>query len=224
MIFRKYFIKISRHLTKHAFSKHLELVKCFQVCSYLFSLFFPFLCKGVTSPDLRHEGKVEDLIELFMLFYKKTANISTLSLIILVEISKLWDALFIFKLYISFSILVRSIYSKANFILFLQSFWIGRVLRRLLYFRIALKVGSSTWFFTGSKFEYWFISKCLTLFLKKVLKTSPVSKSIFKISPFFNLLLGTWFISKWRFYYLQKKLIIRHFFLVEVRIICFTFS
>ena len=35
----------------------------------MFSVFFvPFLCKGVTSAALSHEGKVEDLIQLFMLF------------------------------------------------------------------------------------------------------------------------------------------------------------
>ena len=53
------------------FSKHLELVKCLQVSSYIFS-FFPFLSTCVTSADLRHEGKVEDLIELFMLFHKNS--------------------------------------------------------------------------------------------------------------------------------------------------------
>ena len=56
------------------FSKHLDRGgkclldrggKCLQVCSYLFLSFSPFLYKGATSANLRHEGKVEDLIELF---------------------------------------------------------------------------------------------------------------------------------------------------------------
>ena len=54
-----------------------------------FLSFFLFLCKGVTSADLRHEGKVEDLIELFILFYESSAKVSTFSFIILVGISVL---------------------------------------------------------------------------------------------------------------------------------------
>ena len=61
-------------------------------------LFFPFLCKGVTSADSKHEGKVEDLIELFMLFHKNSAKTSAFSFTTLVRISEHWDALFISKL------------------------------------------------------------------------------------------------------------------------------
>ena len=105
------------------FLKHLDRVaKIITGLSYLFCLFFPFLCKGVTYADLRHEGKVEDLIELFMISHKNLAKISTFCFIILVGISELSDALFIFKLRISFSILIKSISSKASFIPFLILF------------------------------------------------------------------------------------------------------
>ena len=48
--------------------------------------FPPFLCTSVTSANFKEEGKLEDLIALFILVHKKSTNISTFSLIILVRI------------------------------------------------------------------------------------------------------------------------------------------
>ena len=154
-----------------------------------------------------------------MVFHQSFAKMLTFFFIILVGTSELWDVLFNFNLWISFSILAKSISSKANFIRFLQMLWIARMLRWSLYFGLALKVGSLALFTTGSKFEYWLISKFFTKFPKKVFKTSAVSKSVSKISSFFyqiNLLFDAWFILKWRLYYFQKEPIVRHFFFVNV--------
>ena len=112
----------------------MKLIKCLQICSYLFCLFFLFLCKGATSADLRHEGKVEDLIKLFMLFHKNSAkNINIFLYNFGRDIKNLRCFLFILKLWISVSILAKSISSKSNFIRFLQLFWIGRMLGWSLY-------------------------------------------------------------------------------------------
>ena len=118
-----------------------------------------------------------------MLFCRSSGQIPTISFIILVWISELWDAWFIFKLWISFSILAKSNSSKANLIRFLHLLWIARMLGWSLYFRIALKGGSFTLFITGSKVEYCLISRFFNIFPKKIFKTS-VSKFVFKISLF----------------------------------------
>ena len=152
-----------------------------------------------------------------MLFHKNSAKISKCSFIILAGISKLWDALLIFKLWISSPILAKSTSSKVTFIWPLQLFWIARMLGWSLYFRMALKAGSLTFFVTGSKFEFWLISRFFTIFSKNAFKTSAVSKCVFKISSFLpqiNLVFDAWFMQKWRIYYFLKKLIIKHFFLV----------
>ena len=57
---------------------------------FSFISFLPFLRKGVTSANFKEEGKLVDLIALFMLVHKKSANISVFSLIILVGISVLF--------------------------------------------------------------------------------------------------------------------------------------
>ena len=132
------------------FSKHLELVKCLQVYLYIFS-FFSFLSTCVTSADLRHEGKVEDLIELLMLFHKSSEKISNFRLSFGSGYPKS-EMFYLFSGYeFLFQYLPQSISSKAHFIHFLQLFWIARMLGWSLYFRIVLKVGSLTLFITGSK-------------------------------------------------------------------------
>ena len=178
---------------------------------------FPFLCKGVTSADLRYEGKVKDLtvygfpskfcknVNIFL--YNFGRDIRTLRCFIQFQFMNFFFntcQIYFFK-------------SKFYSVLTIILFWIARMLGWSLYFRIALKVGSLTWFITGSKFEYWFISRFFTIFPKKVFKTSAVSKSVFKIFSFFyqiNLLFDAWFILKWRLYYFRKEPIVRHFFLV----------
>ena len=54
---------------------------------FSFISFLPLLYTGVTSVDFKEEGKLEDLIALFMLVHKKSTNISIFSLIVLVGIS-----------------------------------------------------------------------------------------------------------------------------------------
>ena len=44
--------------------------------NFSFISFLPFLCTSVTSANFKEEGKLEDLIALFMLVHKKSANIS----------------------------------------------------------------------------------------------------------------------------------------------------
>ena len=146
-----------------------ELVKWLQICNLFFS-FFSFLCKDVKSPDSRLAGKMQDFIDLFIFFHQNSAKISKFFFTILVGISEPWDVLFIFKVRISFSILLKSISSKASFIRFLQLLWIARMLGWSCYFIIALKFGSLTSFITGSKFKYWLISRFFSLFPKKVFK------------------------------------------------------
>ena len=122
LIFREYFIEISRHLTKYAFFKtFIELVKCLQVYLYIF-YFFYFLSTCVTSADLRHEGKVEDLIELLMLFHKSSEKISNFRLSFGSGYPKS-EMFYLFSGYeFLFQYLPQSISSKANFIHFLQLF------------------------------------------------------------------------------------------------------
>ena len=55
--------------------------------------------------NFKEEGKLEDLIALFMLVHKKSANIS----IILVEISVFCEALVLSNLRISFSTFPKSL-------------------------------------------------------------------------------------------------------------------
>ena len=61
----------------------------FHILSYPFFLFYAW----VTSANFKEEGKLEDLIALFMLVHKKSTNISIFSLIILVRILILCEAL-----------------------------------------------------------------------------------------------------------------------------------
>ena len=71
-------------------SKHLDRVGKMLtdlLLSFLpFFFFFRFLRKVVTSVHLRHKRSVQDLTELFMLFHKNSAQISTFSFRILVGI------------------------------------------------------------------------------------------------------------------------------------------
>ena len=69
-----------------------------------FIFFLPFLCKDVTSPNFKGEGKLADLIAAFILVYKMSANISIFSLIILVGISVLCEVLVLSHLRISLSV------------------------------------------------------------------------------------------------------------------------
>ena len=64
--------------------------------------FLPFLCTDVTSANFKREGKLENLIALFMLVHKKSAKILIFSLIILVGILIFYEALVLPNLRIYF--------------------------------------------------------------------------------------------------------------------------
>ena len=69
---------------------------------FSFISFLPFLCMGVTPANFKEEGKLKDLIALFMLVHKKSANISIFALIILVGMSAFREALVLSNLRIFF--------------------------------------------------------------------------------------------------------------------------
>ena len=76
------------------FSKNFDnVVRILTDLKFSFISFLSFLCTGVTSANFKEERKLEDLIALFMLVHKKSANISIFSLIILVGISVFCEAL-----------------------------------------------------------------------------------------------------------------------------------
>ena len=70
---------------------------------FSFISFLPFLCMGVTPANFKEEGKLKDLIALFMLVHKMSANISIFALIILVGMSAFREALVLSNLRICFS-------------------------------------------------------------------------------------------------------------------------
>ena len=74
---------------------------------FSFKLLLHFLCNGVTSACFKHDGKIEDFMELLILSQMKFENISEFSLIILVGISEYCDALFSFNSLISISISLK---------------------------------------------------------------------------------------------------------------------
>ena len=108
---------------------------------FSFISFLRFLCMGVTSANSKDEGKLEDLIALFVLVHKKSANISILSLTILVGISVFCQCEVLSNLRISFSTSPMFTSSKWN-VLFLLYFWIAWMLEWFLYFKMPLKTGS----------------------------------------------------------------------------------
>ena len=71
--------------------------------------------QGVTSANLKEEGKLEELIVLFMLAHKKFANISIFSLIILVGISVFCEALVLSNLRIIFRLHQSSLLQNEMF-------------------------------------------------------------------------------------------------------------
>ena len=88
LVIRKNVIEKSRHLSKHTFLKNFDNVgRILTGLKFSFISFLPLLYTGVTSVDFKEEGKLEDLIALFMLVHKKSTNISIFSLIVLVGIS-----------------------------------------------------------------------------------------------------------------------------------------
>ena len=64
-------------MSKHFFSEIFDNVgRILNGLKFSFKSFLPFLCKGVTSADFKEEGKLADLIALFMLIHKKSTNIN----------------------------------------------------------------------------------------------------------------------------------------------------
>ena len=70
---------------------------------FSFISFLPFLYKGVRSASFKKERKLTDLIAMFMLVHKNSANISLFSLIILAAISAFCEGLVLSNLRIFFS-------------------------------------------------------------------------------------------------------------------------
>ena len=98
MLIRKNVIEKSGHLSKHAFLKNFDNVsRILTALKFSFISFLPFLCTGVTSAKFKEEGKLEDLIALFILVHEKSANISIFSSVILVGISVFWEAVVLFN-------------------------------------------------------------------------------------------------------------------------------
>ena len=59
--------------------------------SFTFKFFFiSFLCKALAPANFDQNGNKEDLNILLVFSYKKSANVSTLSLITLIGISETW--------------------------------------------------------------------------------------------------------------------------------------
>ena len=103
-MFRKFTFKKGRHqFTLAFFVNFWESVNCLP--AYSLVLHFFFLCNDVTSANLRHDGNKENLMELLILVLKKSANTSTVSLIIFVSISKIWEDFLISKLSFFFDVL-----------------------------------------------------------------------------------------------------------------------
>ena len=123
-------------------------------------------------------------MEFLILSQMKLENISEFSLIILVDISEYWDALFSFNSLVSVSVSLKltSLKLKAPFLLPLVL--IARMPWCFSYLRIAFKVGSLTFSILGSKSEYWEMTRFFIIVPKNFLKTSVVYFWVFTILPF----------------------------------------
>ena len=93
------------------------------------------MSKEVTSAVFKQDGNEDDLKELLMFVHKK------FSLIILMEMSESWDALFLSNLKISF--FMSSMLTSEK-----QNVWWS------LYLKIALRLGSAMFSITGSNSLY----------------------------------------------------------------------
>ena len=89
------------------------------------------MSKEVTSAVFKQDGNEDDLKELLMFVHKK------FSLIILMEMSEIWDALFLSNVIMSF--FMSSMLTSEK-----QNVW------RSLYLKIALRLGSAMFSITGS--------------------------------------------------------------------------
>ena len=100
-----------------------------------------FLKTGFTSSNFNCSGKVLLLIEWFILTKKNSEKISAFCLMILVEISRSWEALEIFSYRVTFLTSSRLSFSKEN----LQPEFSSFILRMLGCFSnvlIAFSIGS----------------------------------------------------------------------------------
>ena len=93
------------------------------------------MSKEVTSAVFKQDGNEDDLKELLMFVHKK------FSLIILMEMSEIWDALFLSNVIMSF--FMSSMLTSEK-----QNVWWS------LYLKIALRLGSAMFSITGSNSLY----------------------------------------------------------------------
>ena len=149
-----------------------------------------------------------------MLVHKRSANISILSLIIIVEISIFCEPIVLLNLGISFSNSPTFTSSKWNILLLLY-FWIARMLRWFLYFKMALKTGSLM-FLVTELFELNFrILSFFTILEKELFK---VSKSLlfhiqmWATSHFLSDLFSLWILTSQRAKVFQNLLLSITFF------------
>ena len=169
--------------------------------------FLSFLCKGVISANFKEEEKLADLIAPLMLVSKTSTNI--------MGILVFCGALVLSNLRISFLISPIFTSSKSN-ILFLLFFRISRMLAWFLYFKMALKTGSSMFTVTESNFG---ISNFFTIFEKKLFRFSALI-SIFSFSVRFIFSLER-LVREQRCYCFSKFLTIYDIFLIPISLILF---
>ena len=155
-----------------------------------------------------------------MLVHKRSANISILSLIIIVEISIFCEPIVLLNLGISFSNSPTFTSSKWNILLLLY-FWIARMLRWFLYFKMALKTGSLM-FLVTELFELNFrILSFFTILEKELFKVFAISHSDvsnFSFSVRFIFSLDTDFSESKGF---PKSLIVYNIFLIQILVMFF---
>ena len=108
----------------------------------LTDLVLPFLCKGITSAIFEQDGNEDDLKELLIFVHKKSAKMPKFSLIILIEMSEYWKALFLSNLSMSFFMSSILTSEKRN-VPFSKLLCITSMLEWSLYLKIALRVGST---------------------------------------------------------------------------------
>ena len=105
------------------------------------------MCKGA-SVIFKQDGNKEDLKELLMFVHKKSAKMSKFSLIVSMGISECWEAFFLFKLSMSFSMSSMLTSEKRN-VSFSLLLYIASMLGWYLYLKIVLKIGYAMFSVTG---------------------------------------------------------------------------
>ena len=150
---------------------------------FSFIYFLPLLCKNVTSAYFEKKGKLANLIALFFLVYKNFANISILSLIIVVVRSVFCEALVSSNLRISF-LDAPILTSSKWYILFLLYFSIARISEWIFHFKMTSETGSLVFSVKDSFESNFAISSLFTIFENKLFQVSAISDSDVNVFSF----------------------------------------